>query len=217
VVCQEVLDHHSRAGVLLPEQPAPARELLDRDRPPADERVIRCGDQDDPVLQERVARHETAGRRPTADGEIDLVREHALEDALPVAHLERQRDLGVERREHAEKRWNDVLTGGRDRRDPKLQKRGVGSFTRSLLPLRKEAEDVGRERQESSARGGQATAAACPFRELDSELARERRVGRGHGRLRHDELLGRARNRSGLCHGEEGGQLIEGDRHASEL
>jgi hypothetical protein len=183
-----------------------ALRLEDLRIPPHYDRVVEEALADDPGVW-----------RPPADRHVRAVRAQAFEHALSVAHVDAERDLRMARGERLHQLRSDVFARSCHGVDPQLPGRAVRGLAGSARSLVEQADDVRRVGGEHLAGGARAHVAASALGELDPELARERGHGRRHGRLTHDELLGRRGHRACTDDGQEASQLRDRYRHLPKL
>ena len=92
-----------------------------------------------------------------------------------------------------------------------------GRLLRGAATLLQESDHVGRERRECASGGRRSHAAPFALQQRRIEFAGERSISCGHGRLGHDELVRRGRDRAGAYDGEEAPELRQRDRQAARI
>ena len=151
------------------------------------------------------------GRPPIATSALWLATSRNTRSRLPTSSV--SVSSGSAGRELLHELGDDVLGGGRDRRDSELAGGGARRLARGAAALVEQADHMRREGGERPAGGARLDAAAQPVRQLDAELLGERGHGGRDRWLGDIELLRSRGHRPALHNREEAPQLRQCDSH----
>jgi hypothetical protein len=171
--------------------------------------VLRGRDDHQVVRPHRVHGDVPARLRAAGQDQVNLVTVKQRMNTVPVADLEPDGRLLVETAEPSQDRGCDLLSGGRDGRDPQFTALGVGRGGGRDARFVKQPEDAPDVLGVGLAGRGEPQSAAVRSDQIDRQRPLQGGQRRRHSCLRHDQVLRCRPYRAGVRHGEERPQLVK--------